>query len=51
MNIESLPVKIYKDSFIVKNTSKLLKENEIDSYIDGSVKDFLEDEYNERKSK
>ena len=51
MNIESLPVKIYKDSFIVKNTSKLLKESEIDSYIDGSVKDFLEDAYNERKSK
>ena len=51
MNIESLPVKIYKDSFIVKNTSKLLKENEIDSYIDSSVKDFLEDAYNERKSK
>ena len=50
MNIESLPVKIYKDSFIVKNTSKLLKESEIDSYIDGSVKDFLEDAYNERKS-
>lgn len=51
MNIESLPVKIYKDSFIVKNTSKLLKENEIDNYIDCSVKDFLEDAYNERKSK
>ena len=51
MNIESLPVKIYKDSFIVKNTSKLLKESEIDSYIDCSVKDFLEDAYNERKSK
>lgn len=51
MNIESLPVKIYKDSFIVKNTSKLLKESEIDSYIDSSVKDFLEDAYNERKSK
>ena len=51
MNIESLPVKIYKDSFIVKNTSKLLRESEIDSYIDGSVKDFLEDAYNERKSK
>lgn len=51
MNIESLPVKIYKDSFIVKNASKLLKESEIDSYIDCSVKDFLEDAYNERKSK
>ena len=51
MNIESLPVKIYKDSFIVKNTSKLLKESEIDSYIDNSAKDFLEDAYNERKSK
>ena len=51
MNIESLPVKIYKDSFIIKNTSKLLKESEIDSYIDSSVKDFLEDAYNERKSK
>ena len=51
MNIESLPVKIYKDSFIVKNTSKLLKESEIESYIDCSVKDFLEDAYNERKSK
>lgn len=51
MNIESLPVKIYKDSFIVKNTSKLLKESEINSYIDNSAKDFLEDAYNERKSK
>lgn len=51
MNIESLPIKIYKDSFIVKSTSRLLKENEIDNYVDSSVKNFLENAYNERKSK